>query len=36
MDTVIGMALGVVIYTLGIKFLVGFWPWEFDKLRNKP
>jgi hypothetical protein len=34
-DTIIGLTIGVVIYTLGVKFLVGIWPWEFDKLRGK-
>lgn len=33
-DTIIGLTIGATIYTLGIKFLVGIWPWEFGKLRK--
>jgi hypothetical protein len=33
-DTIIGLTIGVVGYTLMVKFLVGIWPWEFGKLRK--
>lgn len=33
-DTIIGLIIGMTIYTFGIKFLVGIRPWEFDKLRK--
>jgi hypothetical protein len=34
-DTFIGTAIGMVIYVLGIRLMVGIWPWQFDKLRSK-
>ncbi len=35
-DYFIGLTIGVVIYTLTVRFLIGLWPWEFGKLRNRP
>lgn len=33
-DTIIGLTIGVVIYTVGIKLMVGIWPWQFGRLRD--
>lgn len=33
-DTIIGLTIGVVIYTFGTKLIVGIWPWEFGRLRK--
>ena len=35
LDTLIGLVIGVTIYTVGIRLMVGIWPWEFDKLRGR-
>jgi hypothetical protein len=35
-ESIIGMTIGVLICTFGTKLIVGIWPWELYKLRNKP
>jgi hypothetical protein len=30
-DTIIGLAIGVILFALGYKFLAGIWPWEFKR-----
>jgi hypothetical protein len=27
-DTIIGLVIGVVIWTVGFKLAVGLWPWQ--------